>query len=252
MAKGAPSLLARGFFILLGLVMLGAAWAWPQLPQQGAARIEVEPGLVGVLLGGYSYAWVLKTPQGAVLVDAGMDTQGKELLAELAAQGVSPEKVHTVLLTHGHVDHWGAAHLFPNARVVVGPGEAAVIRGEFVQKSLVGRLTRSMARPPVPAKLEEAQDGAELSVDGASIRVIHLPGHTPGSAAYLWRDVLFTGDSLLRTKSGLGPSPVPVSEDRKQNLASLRKLEEVHFARVADGHAGLTQGAKEKLGALLK
>jgi glyoxylase-like metal-dependent hydrolase (beta-lactamase superfamily II) len=251
-AKDSPSRLARALLILLGLVLLGAAWAWPQLPRRGEARIPVSPELTGVLLDGYVYAWVLKTPHGAALVDAGMDAQGKGLLAELASEGVSPEQVHTVLLTHGHVDHWGGAHLFPNARVVTGPGEAAVIRGEFVQKSLVGRLTRSMARPPVPAKLEEVKDGEELSVDGELIRVIHVPGHTPGSVVYLWRDVLFTGDTLISSKRGLGPSPFIVSESRKQNLASLAKLREVPFSRVADGHAGLTLGAREQVLELLK
>jgi glyoxylase-like metal-dependent hydrolase (beta-lactamase superfamily II) len=251
-AKDSPSKLARALFILLGLVLLVAAWAWPQLPRRGAERIPVTPELTGVLLDGYAYAWVLKTPNGAALVDAGMDPKGKQLLAELASAGVSPEQVHTVLITHGHVDHWGGAHLFPNARVVVGPGEAAVLRGEFVQKSLVGRLTRSMKKPPVPARLEEVKDGEALSVDGETIRVIHVPGHTPGSAVYLWRDVLFTGDTLVNSKRGLGPSPFIFSESRKQNLTSLEKLREVSFSRVADGHAGLTLQAREQVLKLLK
>ncbi len=117
MAKDSPSQLARALFIFLGLVMLGAAWGWTQLPARGPARITVTPELTGVYLDGYSYTWILKTPNGAALVDAGMDAQGKQLLAELAAMGVSPEQVHTVLLTHGHVDHWGGG-----ASVPQGPG----------------------------------------------------------------------------------------------------------------------------------
>ena len=252
MAKDSPSRLLRALFIFLGLVMLGAAWAWPRLPVRGPARIEVTPELTGVLLDGYSYTWVLKTPNGAALVDAGMDVKGKQLLAELASAGVRPEQVHTVLLTHGHVDHWGGAHLFPNARVVVGPGEAAVIRGEYVQKSLVGRLTRSRARPPVPARLEEVKDGEALSVDGETLRVLHVPGHTPGSVLYLWRDVLFSGDTLVRSKQGLGPSPGIFSEDNAQSLSAMVKLREVPFSRVADGHTGLTLEARPQVLELLK
>jgi len=184
-AKDSPSRLARALFILLGLLLLGAAWVWPQLPQRDGARIEAGPALVGVLTAGYSYAWVLRTPHGAALVDAGADPEGRELLAELAKQGVKPEQVHTILLTHAHVDHWAAAHLFPNARVVLEPAEISLLRGEYPQKSLVGRLTRSMARPPLPAKLEGAEDGKELDVDGEKVHVIHVPGHTPGSLVYL-------------------------------------------------------------------
>jgi len=252
-AKDSPSKLARALLILLGLGMLGAAWGWTQMPPKGPARIEVMPGLSGVLLDGYSYAWVLKTANGAVLVDAGMDAKGKHLLAELASAGLRPEQVHTVLITHGHLDHWGGAHLFPQARVIVGPGEAAVLQGSFEQKSLVGRVTRRMARPPLPARLEEAKDGQELSLDGETIRVIHVPGHTPGSALYLWRDVLFTGDSLVKgRKGGLGPSPFIFSESNEQTVASVAKLREVSFSRVADGHTGLTEDAKPLVLKLLK
>jgi len=251
-AKDSPSKLARGLFIFLGLVLLAAAWAWPRLPASGLARIAVTPELTGVKLDGYVYAWVLKTPSGAALVDAGVDGQGKQLLAELASLGVSPEQVHTVLLTHGHVDHWGGAHLFPKARVLAGPGEAALIQGTFEQKSLVGRLTRSMAKPPRPAKLEEVKDGDELDVDGERLRAIHLPGHTPGSVAFLWRDVLFIGDTLVANKRGLAPSPFFFSEDNEQCLASLAKLRDVPFSRVADGHAGLTVDARQQVLGLLK
>jgi hydroxyacylglutathione hydrolase len=251
-AKDAPSRLARALFILLGLLLLGAAWAWPSLPQREGARIHAGPQLVGVLTGGYSYAWVLKTANGTALVDAGADPRGKELLAELAAQGVKPEQVHTILLTHGHVDHWAAAHLFPNARVLHGPGEDALLRNEFPPKSVVGRLTRSMARPPLPTKLEPVKDEDELDVDGEKIRVLLVPGHTPGSAAYLWRDVLFTGDVLVRSNRGLSPSPFIFNEDNAQSREILRRLRDVDFSRVADGHAGLTVDAREQVGKLLK
>jgi glyoxylase-like metal-dependent hydrolase (beta-lactamase superfamily II) len=250
-AKDSPSRLARALFILLGLLLLGAAWAWPRLPKREGARVEAGP-LVGVLTGGYSYAWVLKTPNGAALVDAGADPQGKELLAELAMQGLKPEQVHTILLTHGHVDHWGAAHLFPKARVLHGPGEDALLRNVYPQKSVVGQLTRSMARPPLPAKLEAVRDGEELDVDGEKIRVIHQPGHTPGSTVYLWRDVLFTGDVLVRSNRGLAPSSFIFSEDEAQARESLRRLGALDFSRTADGHAGLTVDGREQVGKLLK
>lgn len=252
MAKDGPSRLARALFILLGLVMLAAAWVWPQLPKRSGARIEAAPELVGLLVGGYSYVWVLKTEHGVALVDAGADPQGQELLAELAARGLKPEQVHTILLTHGHVDHWAAAHLFPQARVLLGPGESALVRGEYPQKSLVGRLTRSMARPPLPARMEEVKDGEALDVDGQKLRVIHVPGHTPGSVAYLWRDVLFTGDVLVRSNRGLAPSPFIFSENLEGARASLRKLKGVDFSLTADGHAGLTADAREPLEQLLK
>jgi hydroxyacylglutathione hydrolase len=250
-ADGGPSKWLRALFVLGGVALLGLAAAWPSLPRRGPSRVEVNEALTGVNTG-LSYAWVLKTPSGAVLVDTGGDVEGQVLLHELSVQGLNPEDVHSILLTHGHLDHWSGAHLFPNARVWVGPGEAAILRGQFPLKSPVGRLLGLLPRPPVPQRLEAARDGEELELDGEKVLAVHVPGHTPGSMAYLWRGVLFSGDSLVRSNSGLAPAPFFLSESRAQNVASLHKLLELPFTRAADGHSGLTDNAREELRGLLR
>jgi hydroxyacylglutathione hydrolase len=250
-ADGGPSKVLRAVFVLGGLALLGLAAAWPSLPKRGPSRVEVGEALTGVNTG-QSYAWVLKTEHGAVLVDAGGDAEGQALLKELSAQGLSPEDVHSILITHGHIDHWAGAHLFPNARVWVGPGEAAVLRGQLPLKSPAARLTGLLPQPPVPSRLEAARDGEELELDGEKVVALHVPGHTPGSMMYLWGEVLFTGDSLVRSNSGLAPAPSLMSESRSQNVASLRKLPELPFSRTADGHSGVTDNAREELRGLLR
>ncbi len=247
-----PSLFARLVLMLGGLGLLAAAWGWSQVPRPGAARIEVAPELVG-LRAGQSYAWVLKTPQGIALVDTGSEVRGQTLLAELKAQGVSPEQVHTVLLTHAHKDHWAGAHLFPKARVLVGAEDIPVIRGERKLLSPVQRFAgRFMPKPTVPTQLEPLKGGEELDVGGERVKVFHTPGHTPGSVMFLWRDVLLSGDSLLGKGEGVVPSPSAFSEDKALNVSSLRPLVDVPFTRVADGHTGLTENARQKLRDLLR
>lgn len=252
MADGRPSLVLRGLLVLGGLGMLAAGVAWSRVPRAGEPRIEAAPEVVGIN-DGQSYAWVLRTRNGAALIDTGADAQGEALLAELRQEGLEPEDVHTVLVTHGHRDHWSAAHLFPRARVLVGPGEARVVRGERPLHSLAGQfLARFTKAPPLPEHLEEVDGGQMLEVDGESLRVFHVPGHTPGSVMYLWRDILFTGDSLLGGPEGVVLAPGVFSESPKQNRESLEQLEDVPFTRIADGHAGLTSNARLKLRALLK
>jgi glyoxylase-like metal-dependent hydrolase (beta-lactamase superfamily II) len=186
-------------------------------------------------------------------VDTGSEVGGETLLAELRKQGVGPEQVHTVLLTHGHKDHWGAAHLFPKARVLVGAEDVPVIEGSRKLTSPVARLSgRLMPTPPVPAKLEPLKGGETLEVDGESVRVFHTPGHTPGSVMFLWRDVLLSGDSLVGSGGGVKPSPGAFSEDRALNVTSLRLLVDAPFTRVADGHTGLTENARQKLREFLR
>jgi len=253
-ADGRPSVLLRLLLVVAGLGLLAVGVVWKQLPRAGEPRIEAALELVGIHDGKQSYAWVLYTRSGALLIDTGGDAEGTRLLQELAARKLEPKDVHTVLLTHGHPDHWAAAHLFPQARVRVGPGELAVMKGERKLKSPVGRLLGSglMERPPLPTRLEELQDGQVLELDGEQLRVLHVPGHTPGSVMYLWRDILFTGDSLVGSPDGVKLAPSFFSEDVGGNRQSLKRLVDEPFTRIADGHTGVTGNARLRLRALLK
>ncbi len=60
------------------------------------------------------------------------------------------------------------------------------------------------------------------------------------------RNVLFTGDSLMRKKGGVAVAPALFSEDAGRNRASLRALAGLTFDTIADGHAGVVREAKEK------
>ena len=245
-----------GVLLLALVVVVGVTVARvrSQLPVATGARIEVEPVAVGVLAAP-SYAWIVKTEHGAFLVDAGMDPKAEEILAELKLQGIAKEAVHTILLTHAHDDHWGGASAFPRAKVMVGPGDAAVIRGE---RHAVPRPVESVMRalmdprPPMPATLVELKGDEALDLDGVKVLTISIPGHTLGSMAYLVGDVLFTGDSLMARPDGtLDLGPRLFCEDEEQNRRSLEKLKLVSFSRIADGHAGVTVDAKTRLEAFL-
>jgi glyoxylase-like metal-dependent hydrolase (beta-lactamase superfamily II) len=214
--------------------------------------VEAALPVVGVY-DGVSFAWILRTEHGAALIDAGMDTGADAVVEELKRQGLGPEDVHTLLLTHGHGDHVGGARVFFKAKVYAGPGEGALVRGERRSNRSMSRLLSGIRPPPPsPSEVTELTDGQTLEVDGQSLRVIHLPGHTEGSAAYLWRDVLFTGDALLRDGDGVGLPPAFLSEDAEQARASLSKLVKEPFTLLADGHTGVTADARQKLERLLR
>jgi glyoxylase-like metal-dependent hydrolase (beta-lactamase superfamily II) len=252
MARSRRRLAVRLALLLLVLLVGAVAFVATQLPSSGPSRVEAGPGVVGVSAGG-AYAWVVRTPRGAVLVDVGMDEGVEPLLAELRAMGVPPERVEHVLLTHGHADHWGAHARFPHATFHVGPGEAALLRGERRPRALMPRLFTALAAPPAPpARLEELRGGETLTLDGEAFEVHHVPGHTPGSVMFLHRDVLFTGDSLLRDgEDAVGVLSGFISDDPAQNRASLRPLLSRPFTQAADGHSGLTTDARRKLARLL-
>lgn len=242
-------LIAVGIVVALPILGIGALFAIREPPD--GPRVLAEAGVVGVETGG-SYAWIVRTPRGAVLVDAGMDAAGTAILAELRAEHVSPDEVLAVLLTHGHPDHYAAAVRFPKANVLVGPGDLAMIRGDGTHYAAFGKVMSTlMTMPPGPPEMTELVGGEELEFDGTHFQVVATPGHSPGSVMYLYKDILFTGDSLMRKKGGVAIVPSLFSEDSEKNRASLAALAPLSFRKIADGHAGVADDAKAKLARFL-
>jgi glyoxylase-like metal-dependent hydrolase (beta-lactamase superfamily II) len=115
------------------------------------------------------------------------------------AQGMGLELNH-VLLTHCHPDHVnGLSELVEatNARVHVHPLEAEYIRqmaAQFgVPVDFVSLLT---------GNYEPVSDGDEIMLGELPVRVLHTPGHTPGSVCYLAGGNLFSGDTLFINACG--------------------------------------------------
>lgn len=232
--------------LLLLPVLAGVALFAIREPPDGP-RVEVTPGVVGVESGG-AYAWIVRTSHGAVLIDAGLDAAGAAILAELKAQGVEPGQVQAVLITHAHPDHYAAVGRFEKATVVVGSGDVAMIRGDKTHYSTFGKIVGALLPlPPAPRAITAVCGDEHLEFDGVRFTVVATPGHSPGSVMYLYKDVLFTGDSLMRKMNGVALVPSLFSEDSDRNRASLRALEPLTFDTIADGHAGVARGAKEKL-----
>lgn len=118
----------------------------------------------------------------AALLDPGAEAQR---LVEAAAGF----QVRYILLTHGHLDHTGA---LTSARAAL----RAPLAYHVQDKPLVG----------TPPDVELA-DGAELALGHHVLRVLHLPGHTPGSVGFLLGRDLFGGDTLFPGGPGRTDSP---------------------------------------------
>ena len=146
----------------------------------------------------------------AALVDTGTTHSLPQTLACLAAQGVAPEAVDWICLTHVHLDHAGGAgamaqHL-PNARVAVHPrgarhvvdpaklwdGTVAVYGAERSQ-ALYGGLV------PLPAeRVVSVGEGDTLDFGSRRLRVMDTPGHARHHVCYHDVDAaaVFTGDTF--------------------------------------------------------
>jgi hydroxyacylglutathione hydrolase len=123
-----------------------------------------------------------------------------------------------------------------------------MIRGDRTHYATFGNIIGSvLPLPPAPRTIAPLNGDQRLDIDGAPFRVVFTPGHSPGSVMYLYKNVLFSGDSLMRKKDGVAIVPSLFSEDASRNRASLRALEPLAFDIIADGHAGVATNAKQRL-----
>jgi glyoxylase-like metal-dependent hydrolase (beta-lactamase superfamily II) len=195
---------------------------------------------------------------GAVtIIDAGVPAYYAELTAELAAMGRTIDDVRALVLTHGHDDHYGFAerlrveHDVPVsihdldrglARREVGNPSAGM--GERKLGSLLRYLLwlarHGAMRVKSLTEVGTFDPGTTLDVPGA-LRVIHVPGHTPGSVAFHTpaHDALFVGDALVTDaviNERHGPQICPFASDPDAALASLANIEQVEAHWLLPGH----------------
>ena len=144
--------------------------------------------------GGAFNIFLLKLNGKNILVDAGM---GFHLVENLAKEGVSPEQVNMILITHMHGDHIGGLlkdgqRVFPNAELYISQKEVAYWTDKKLQASLPEGQQRGFegAQAVVEAykdKLHlfepQAVDQMQELIPG--VKSIASYGHTPGHTCYL-------------------------------------------------------------------
>jgi glyoxylase-like metal-dependent hydrolase (beta-lactamase superfamily II) len=145
-----------------------------------------------------SCVYLIKHKSGIILVDTSTKDNRKEIIKDLKQISLTPSDIKIILLTHRHWDHTGNLDLF-NARVY---------DSENIDKL---------------KKQENIQD----------IQIIRVPGHTYDSLAFLYKRVLFSGDTLF--VQGIGRTDLPESQPEKMKK-SLEKLSEQNYDILCPGH----------------
>jgi len=129
-------------------------------------------------------AYVIQTSAGLMMIDAlGANQVESDLLPGFMKLGLDPAQVKTILVAHGHADHFGGSAYFQQkfgAKVYVSAADWTLMetppRGR-------GPGTPPPAAPP--KRDGELRDGESVTLGNVSVRAFAVPGHTPGSMGFI-------------------------------------------------------------------
>jgi glyoxylase-like metal-dependent hydrolase (beta-lactamase superfamily II) len=208
-------------------------------------------------------SYLIVDGDGVTIIDAGLPRYWKLLARELASIGKTLDDVRGLVLTHGDTDHIGFAarlHAEKGIAAYVHPADAERARLHVKKPNSgwgpvkIGQLTRFLwysarnggLRIPPAEHLQDLTPGEALDLPGAP-RVIHTPGHTPGSVTVHVPavDALFFGDTMTTRNvltGATGPKPAPFTLEPAQAVKSLAAVEDVDATWVLPGHGPAWDG----------
>ncbi len=142
-----------------------------------------------------STAYVLKLNNNNILIDTSSEINKQELIEDLRELRLEIKNINTIILTHSHYDHNGNVNLFPDAKIITSNN---------------------------------------LSDLPETLKPIKTPGHTPDSICLLYKDILFSGDTIFH-HGGRGRTDLEGGSET-QILKSIENLKKLDYDILCPGH----------------
>ncbi len=206
--------------------------------------MEIAPGIHAVEEVRGSNAILLAGERVAV-VDTGFAGNSDAILRGIKAIGRSPRDLAWIILTHHHLDHSGTAaelHELTGAAIVAHAAEAEPTPdgGLLLRKGTERQhipiwyrwLIRGFRAPKLPdpifpeTPVHQTVEHGDVLPCLEGVRILHTPGHTPGSICLRLGKVLLTGDTLF--PGGPGATKYPGGDF----ATIIRSIEDRLFAKL--------------------
>jgi glyoxylase-like metal-dependent hydrolase (beta-lactamase superfamily II) len=198
--------------------------------------------------------YLLRGAGGYVLVDTGFPGNTRLILKRIAARGVKLQQLRLILISHGHIDHLCCARELRETLqvpIAIHAADAAVpVTGKMARlqgATWLGHLTVPFCNLGwIPTKYRFRPDivfaAADMSLAeyGVEGKLLHTPGHTPGSVSILMPDgAIYAGDAILPWFPFLRrPSYSLYTTDRETMVASAHKILDSGAQMIYCGHGG--------------
>jgi metallo-beta-lactamase class B len=161
----------------------------------------VGPGFVSV--------WLIPTTDGLILVDTAQEPYVDFVIDNIRKAGFDPKNIKYILVTHGHLDHFGGAskiQAVSGARVAALDEDWKMIEeGQGARRDMV------------------IKEGDTVTLGKTSLKVYKLPGHTPGSASFAF--TVYDNGTPHKAFIFGGPGQRNGVEGGTQFLSSVERLE---------------------------
>ena len=226
---------------------------WKNVYAVGGAELSHPSDCLVYLIGG----------EEMVLIDSGAGESFERIVDNIRKLGLQPERLRAVIATHAHIDHIGSLYRFREefgVQVIAHKLETEAIETGVGTGAEFYRVNYKPCKVDMPLNRSEEV----LRYGGHELKVIHIPGHTPGGiAVYLdagkrlllglreipsvgsgTRQPPCRGERLLFGQDVHGPYFLKGS-NIAQAKVSLQKLVDLEADILCEGHFGIYQPAEE-------
>ncbi len=172
-----------------------------------------------------------------ILIDPGHTRHLKDLFPQMENDGILPEEVKLILITHSHPDHFEGVEVFRDkpVRIAMAKDEERYLRNSG--RLLFEAMNQSLPEFRVDFYLKEGT----LHLGKDVFEIFMTPGHSPGSLCLYWpeRKVLFTGDVIF--DGGIGRTDF-LDGDPEALKRSIERMSRLETETLLPGHGAILQG----------